>query len=92
MHVYVYSKQVWKVREKEFIICIFCSVSLVPTSLAAKKTEEAVLILLISGVDTANKVCYAYIKHQSAMHISNIKVIICKVIICIVCITCISSL
>ena len=50
-------------------IYLYCAVSLVPTSLTAKKTtEEAVLILLISGVDTANKVCCAYIKHQSDLY------------------------
>ena len=48
---------------------MYCSVSLVSTSLAAKKkTEEALLILWISSVDTANKVCCAYIKHQSDLY------------------------
>ena len=44
------------------------SVSLVSTSLAVKKTEGVVWILPTSGVDTANKVCSAYIKHQRDLY------------------------
>ena len=41
---------------------MYCSVSLVSTSLSAKKPEG------VHGVDTANKVCSAYIKHQRDLY------------------------